>query len=306
MAGVWDWICAFPQNTNPTNLVTHSLIHPFIAKRGWQCPCLERTTRTASSPQKQCWNLALILFFLWLCSLKLPGMFKRLWRYDRLKLTCMTHKLLATSSLHLYTLNMINTSWRTLKPPLCAIEWDSYKPHFLILIFAPSIFFKKKKKSMKSRNLGVSLVLFMWWRSVKASCLHGKTSEVSTHLFHTLWRIYTTFHPHVHLYVCAGQRSDWWNFAFFDVTVSLHSPLQPLGFLNKSDGFVCMLAGFRSILPQNQEFGPRMFWWKYNNIFNINNSDSVCFAHGWTDESPVCSAAFAESTHSFTADPDVL
>lgn len=162
MAGDWDWICAFPPNTNPTNLVTHSFIHSFITKRGWQCPCLERTTRTTFSPQKQCWNLALILFFLWLCSLKLPGMFKRLWRYDRLKLTRMTHKLLATSSLHLYTLNMINTSWRTLKPPLYAIEWDSYKPHFLILIFAPSIFFLKKNNKKNHEKQKCSWERDMW------------------------------------------------------------------------------------------------------------------------------------------------
>lgn len=110
-------------------------------------------------------------------------------------------------------------------------------------------------------------ILFTWknlW-GFNTSLSHSLTYRVP---------IYTTSHTHVHLYVCAGQRSDWWNFAFFDVTVSLHSPLQPLGFLNKSDGFVCMLAGFRSILPQNQEFSPRMFWWKRNNIFNINNSDS--------------------------------
>ena len=134
---------------------------------------------------------------------------------------------MATSSLRLY---MINTSWRTLK---CT------NPMFKSRYLLPASVRKKScmisrnadgfERSGPRRNLGVRLVLFVWCRSLKASCLHGKASEVSAPLCHTL---HQSDKPHArfHLissrctYLCAEP--EWWHFAHPDFTVLLDSPVQ--------------------------------------------------------------------------------
>lgn len=176
--------------------------------------------------------------------------------------------------------------------------------------------------SSVSRNLGVSLALFVWRRSQKASCLHGKTSEVSTPLLPTLHQPdvtacpvtlhFTPFFTHIR-----AQRLVKFS-VLSNFTILVDSPLQPLGILEREwrvcfnqTGFVwgrqrfaCLQVSGPSFLGTRVpvqtrslgvlrcQFSPGMFCWKHSSIFYIKQQPfgwkPACFAHWWTDESPVC------------------
>lgn len=197
------------------------------------------------------------------------------------KLPHMTLKLGATRSLGLYALTTINTLWWALKRLLCYrmrqlqtpfLNPDICSQHLLKNAWKAEFADENRMCGLR-RNLGVSLVLLE--KPLRFQHLSFKQFTFCTSLTYR-GLIYTRFHlpVPVHLYVCG---TEIWHLKFcalwFHRLAALTSCSHPGG-------------GGGSILRQNQvpvqtcswgateEFSPRMFWWKRNNMFPVNNSNS--------------------------------